>query len=176
MKHERWKCTKCGKCCSNQYVKMDLFEHELPLFPKSSYRPYIGYGPTKEDVTVFLWQLKTKRCPLYDDKQGCTEYHSRPLICKRFPFLEDGLDWSCSNVSRTKAYLTHPFDLVPVADYQRESSRIFADVQKKAEATNSKLWLYNHKKGKWKLLNMEKHLMDVFGEKVLPDNYYLKTS
>ncbi len=157
---QEWFCKKCGHCCKHQYTRMELNKDEIELFPKNSYLPYIGYGDSKSNVTVLLYKLIPKRCPLYNDDIGCTIYEDRPIICRRFPFNKDpnnphglGLDNGCKNAPQgqgmkivTKENMEDVFPLIEKFNKQTE------EMTKKF--FTSKFWLC--KNFKWRLITQKK--------------------
>jgi len=139
---------------------MEIYKDEIELFPKNSYLPYIGHGDSKSNVTVFLYKLIPKQCPLYDDDIGCTIYEDRPIICKRFPFNKDsnnpnelGLDNGCKNAPQGQ-------DMKMVtAENMENMLPIFEEFNKQTEEMTekfftSKLWLY--KNFKWRIITQKK--------------------
>jgi len=158
---EYWFCKKCGHCCKYQFTPMELYKDEIDLFPKERFIPYIGYGDSKSNVTILLYKLIGKRCPLYDDEIGCTIYENRPLICKRFPFNKDptnmqhgyGIDNGCRNSphgQNAKALSGEQMDAVlPILKAVDDQTAYIT-----SKYHTSKLWIY--KNFKWRLFNHTK--------------------
>lgn len=145
---EYWKCTKCGKCCTNQ-IQLELYKNEIDDFPKNRIIPYMGIGDTKDTIEIILFKLIGKRCPLYDEKVGCTIYENRPSICQRFPMNSGGIDKTCTSCPKDgKMIAVYPKDreMVSIGNY------VYKEVAEGYK--NSKIWLY--KKFKWRHQSEEK--------------------
>lgn len=154
MEYKFWKCNKCGKCCTNQKKRMDLFENELQYFPLQSYRKHVGVGKTKSNMKIVSYQLIPKRCPLYDKTIGCTIYENRPLVCRRFPYTLYGIDDSCANAPRVGT-------LMKVAEEDLNIVHVFneysLDITKQAmeEMGSKQMWILRNLK--WRPFDPVKH-------------------
>lgn len=144
---ELWECIRCGKCCTNQYNNMDIFAEEVYLFPKNKIKPKLGYGDSKDSITIFLYNLISKRCPLYKDDIGCSVYENRPLICKMFPLGQGGLDKGCVNAPKDgEAKGVFPKDTEIIDIWNQHAIELWKKPSK------SKVWLY--KNFKWRPFKM----------------------
>jgi len=147
-----WECLKCGKCCYNQWAQMELFHDEIKYFPKKIIKPYLGSGYTKDSIEIVLFKLIPKKCPLYDEKNGCTIYENRPRICKTFPFIANGIDKTCSAYPKNgEKVRVSPLDINKSDNRDMVRSMII-----NALKTKNKIWIY--KKFKWRQWN-ENHYM-----------------
>ncbi|MBD3353618.1 MAG: hypothetical protein GF364_19195 [Candidatus Lokiarchaeota archaeon] len=109
----RFKCTMCGKCCSDSSTFVNLtfldiirIKKFLNLTPQELLN-YVGFYTFKEDEvppkfmermmlnpvltergSAFLGLLKDdhSRCLFLGRDNKCTIYNSRPQICRAFPF------------------------------------------------------------------------------------------
>ena len=90
----KFKCTKCGKCCTgapgfvwlstNDVEKIASFlKISIPAFKKNYTRQVKNKTSLIEDsITFDCIFLKNKKCTIYE---------ARPLQCKAFPFWKDNL-------------------------------------------------------------------------------------
>ncbi len=108
---KKFRCLRCGRCCSSliigpisskdmaRIVRHD--ERSLKYF-----KNYIRYGEKSGMLMAFKIITNKKGnaggCAFYDPKRRrCTIYHSRPSICRAFPFRTDTLAWKhCEWVKR----------------------------------------------------------------------------
>ncbi len=96
----RFRCTKCGHCCTGEPGFVWVEEADLGAI--AEFR-----GETLEEVTG-LHTKKTPRgrslrekangdCVFYNRQQGCTIYPVRPTQCRTWPFWESNVttpeDW-----------------------------------------------------------------------------------
>lgn len=155
-----WECKKCGRCCKNQPGGIDLLPEEIKYFPKRSYKKHMGYGKTKSDITVTMYKLISKRCPLYDEKVGCTIYENRPRVCRSYPVTSairgTGIDVGCSNSPRDGNKKMVSEELMNMAI---ENDKITIRLCKEVIESGSKIWVSRN--FKWKLFNKEKRLKEL---------------
>jgi len=90
----KFKCKRCGKCCSN-IGNLALFEWEAERLKKYSVRikPSIVLESNGSRI-ILQWGLEgknKKHCPFLT-KRGCIIYEQRPLVCRSFPFMKSGFD------------------------------------------------------------------------------------
>ena len=84
----KFKCSRCGVCCSNLLSKVEdsnivfglyLTPKEVKYFPKDLVFPLFRKGDN-----IFAYQVGANICPnlFYNE---CRIYENRPLGCKTFP-------------------------------------------------------------------------------------------
>lgn len=107
----RFKCLRCGYCCSHLLTEtvlgklgLFLFPSELHFFPKDKIRPLYGAGSKGKSrprpEVVYAYQLETERCPWLDrNTNQCQIYKRRPQICRAFPFNGTVADFKCRAIS-----------------------------------------------------------------------------
>ena len=90
-----WQCKNCGDCCKNLIEDNEpdsgigLFPWEIQYFPKQNIEPFLGFGPSKDEIKVLQYSMKSgKVCPNYTTF-GCKIYNDRPLLCRTYPFVFD---------------------------------------------------------------------------------------
>ncbi len=114
----RFKCTSCGKCCSDPQTFVNLtFRDILNLqkglkVPTNELLQYIGfytynveeekdlmekmvYSPIiteKGKAFVGILRQEGSKCVFLNDENRCTIYHFRPKICRSFPFTYKIID------------------------------------------------------------------------------------
>ena len=82
---ERFRCTKCGRCCYTPGAGLYLDEGDMDRICQ-----HLGWSKKRllslcrYDRTAKVWALK-QPCPFYDPENGCTIYPARPLTCTRYP-------------------------------------------------------------------------------------------
>jgi len=150
-----WNCKRCGSCCIKLPKRLQLLNDEVEFFPKYSYENYLAGGFSKSDLKPIVYKLKKKRCPMYDEKVGCTIYENRPIVCKAFPVIINSLDGYCKNVKYEQGYSV-PSELIV---YAEERSKKFALLINNIRENNMKLWVY--KNSKWRIGN-KKDLLKLF--------------
>jgi Fe-S-cluster containining protein len=96
----RFRCTRCGNCCTGAPGYVWVNEEEIRQI--AQYR-----GEPVEQVSklyvrrvpggLSLREKATGECVMYDRKQGCTIYPTRPRQCRSWPFWESNVataqDW-----------------------------------------------------------------------------------
>jgi len=88
----KFKCKKCGRCCS-KIGSLALFEWEAERLKKYSVRIKPGIVLDLNGSKIILqWGLEgknKKQCPFLT-KRGCLVYNHRPLVCRSYPFMNSG--------------------------------------------------------------------------------------
>lgn len=75
---DRWKCTRCGKCCTSYAVELN--DEDLKRFSSSEIE-------ILEDGRRRLKRRDDSSCIFYDaEKRACRIYERRPDSCRTFPF------------------------------------------------------------------------------------------
>lgn len=96
-----FECLHCGRCCekiitTNYGISAGMYlkPSEKWLFRRypSAVVPYLGIARTgkSKPKRIICYQLAVEPCPLYDaDTKRCTQYESRPVACRAYPFSLD---------------------------------------------------------------------------------------
>ena len=84
----RFRCTRCGKCCTGEPGYVWVNEAELR-------------GESVEQVTALYTRLASRGrtlrekangdCVFFDRQAGCTVYEVRPRQCRTWPFWESNV-------------------------------------------------------------------------------------
>ena len=97
MKTYRWKCTRCGSCCTHTINETPLgtfgvflLPFETKLFPHQVIKPMYGVGKKGKSrprpAFIHAYQMTAQPCVWYNEKQRlCGLYDMRPLGCRQFP-------------------------------------------------------------------------------------------
>lgn len=119
----RFRCTRCGKCCTGAPGFVWINEEEVQAL--ADYRG----ASVEETLALFTRQVGRRRslkerangdCIFYDRTKGCTIYPVRPRQCRTWPF------WA-SNVATPEAWEktcevcpgSGQGDLIPVEEITR---------------------------------------------------------
>ena len=90
----RFKCTRCGNCCTGEPGFVWVNDEELAAI--ADYRN----EPVEEAATLYTSAVGTDRtlrekpngdCVFYDRSAGCTIYPVRPRQCRTWPFWESNV-------------------------------------------------------------------------------------
>lgn len=82
---ERFRCTRCGRCCYTPGAGLCLEKVDIDRICQ-----HLGWSRKRllslcrYDRTMKVWALK-QPCPFYDSETGCIIYAARPLTCTRYP-------------------------------------------------------------------------------------------
>jgi Fe-S-cluster containining protein len=96
----RFRCTRCGHCCTGEPGYVWVNSEEIAAIAKTR-------GETVEEVTALYtaqgYRGRTLRekangdCVFFEKDKGCTVYSARPRQCRTWPFWESNLrtpeDW-----------------------------------------------------------------------------------
>jgi len=95
----KFECECCGWCCKNfgdeKHKYLPLFEWEVDRYAKISEKKNIkiNFKPVQYlldeksgIVFVYLYGMTTEPCPFLE-KNKCSVYEDRAIICKQFPLL-----------------------------------------------------------------------------------------
>lgn len=97
-------CTRCGYCCSNtQSVQADGYCYGLYLTPAETqwFAPEAVVPLFKVGNDVTAYQLRDNRCPNLTADNLCSIYDHRPLACRAFPVIANGIvQGDCTFVQR----------------------------------------------------------------------------
>src|SRR5262245_23462814 len=90
----RFRCTRCGKCCTGEPGFVWVTDEEIAAL--AEFR-----GESVEEVTGLYTRLAGRRrtlrekangdCVFYDKTAGCTVYPARPRQCRTWPFWESNV-------------------------------------------------------------------------------------
>jgi Fe-S-cluster containining protein len=88
----RFRCTKCGICCGDTKKKTRhilLLKPEAEQIARTTSRPIPAFAEKIEDRTPYVYEMRKSpedgKC-IFLDKNRCTIYPLRPLICRFYPF------------------------------------------------------------------------------------------
>lgn len=94
----KFKCTKCGKCCFNNEIALNIYDvirlrHSLKkptyFILKNEYLNfYVGQHSGIPIVSINFINIEDsdmKACSFYDNKFGCIVHKDKPIICKLYP-------------------------------------------------------------------------------------------
>lgn len=91
----RFRCTRCGHCCTGEPGFVWVNDAELTAIARLR-------GETLEEVTtrhtrptrygLTLREKANGDCVFYDREAGCTIYSVRPRQCRTWPFWESNLE------------------------------------------------------------------------------------
>jgi Fe-S-cluster containining protein len=91
----RFRCTRCGKCCTGAPGFVWVTEDEVMAL--AEFR-----GEPREEVAGLYTRLSFRGptlrekangdCVFYDREKGCTVYPVRPRQCRTFPFWESNVE------------------------------------------------------------------------------------
>jgi Fe-S-cluster containining protein len=88
----RFRCTKCGICCGDTEEKTRhilLLKTEAEQIAKATLKPILAFAEKIENRTPYVYEMKKasedRKC-VFLDKNRCTIYLLRPLICRFYPF------------------------------------------------------------------------------------------
>src|SRR5258708_31787570 len=90
----RFRCTRCGNCCTGAPGFVWVNDAELEAI--AAFRA----EPVEELIAVSTKALDTRRslrekangdCIFFDGQQGCTIYPVRPRQCRTWPFWESNV-------------------------------------------------------------------------------------
>jgi Fe-S-cluster containining protein len=88
----RFKCTKCGICCGNTKEKTRhilLLKTEAEQIAAATQQPVSEFAVTVEDKAPYSYEMRKTaengKCAFLE-KNHCTIYSLRPLICRFYPF------------------------------------------------------------------------------------------
>ena len=105
----KYKCMKCGTCC------FDIPESDgvkrIPLYPEEVERmielarikniefqvieDLVFPDIVNQKILVLTYKIlfnKSKSCPFYDKKIGCTIHYSKPFACQAYPLSLKNID------------------------------------------------------------------------------------
>lgn len=74
----KYECEHCGRCCRKERVTVS---------PQDKSRNRKLSGAIQKNLIMGYSTLKLP-CPFISDENKCTCYLSRPLACRRYPFIE----------------------------------------------------------------------------------------
>ena len=112
----RFRCTKCGNCCTGEpgFVWVDEGEiKELAGFLKLTVGEFAAKYVRKARGRHSLIEFDNGDCVFYDAEKGCTVYSARPKQCRTWPFWNSNLEsadaWeevthSCPGAGHGKLY------------------------------------------------------------------------
>ena len=90
-------CRKCGTCCRNllEYINgvkagLLLTVKEIDLFPSEMISPKMAIGIAGPEQMI-CYQLSVDNCPYINEKSECRTYDKRPLMCRAFPYVLEGM-------------------------------------------------------------------------------------
>lgn len=107
----RFRCLKCGYCCSHiisetRFGKLGIFlmPKEAEWFPKDKISPLYAAGlkgrSRPRPREIFAYQLNVPFCPwLERTLQTCIMWHHRPLVCRSYPIRESSIHKPCRFVT-----------------------------------------------------------------------------
>jgi Fe-S-cluster containining protein len=88
----RFKCTKCGICCGNTQEKIRhilLLNRDAEQIAAATLQPISKFATKIEDKAPYGYEMKKTaengKC-IFLEKNQCTIYSLRPLICRFYPF------------------------------------------------------------------------------------------
>lgn len=158
---ELFRCLECGICCSDIFDDrggekrgLTLTPQEAQLFPKELIAPLAAFG-FQQPETIFLYQLKTKDCPLLDQNK-CSLYEKRPLLCRAFPLSQGGYSTKCRQFRFAKNF---PENFVKIVidwgktqlDAEKDVDAYIISSFKKYFAEGIASWSFDLATDKWKL-------------------------
>jgi Fe-S-cluster containining protein len=129
---------------------LPLTEKEADLFPKEAVSPKVATGTDKPE-NVILFQLNLGCCPNINDKNECTIYVNRPLMCQSFPIVAGAISNRCRvfNYRKTGLNYEEPYSM---STQIKASDRLEKYVQKKltkGSRSKQKIWEYDLKTKRW---------------------------
>lgn len=87
----RFRCTRCGNCCTGTpgFVWIDEKElRQLAAYRNESPEQVVAAYTRKEHRGLTLREKSNGDCVFYDRQLGCTVYEVRPRQCRTWPFWE----------------------------------------------------------------------------------------
>jgi Fe-S-cluster containining protein len=97
-------CRKCGTCCRNllEYINgvkagLLLTVKEIDLFPSEMISPKMAIGIAGPEK-IISYQLSVDTCPHINEKSECRIYGKRPLMCRAFPYVLEGMSRKCPEI------------------------------------------------------------------------------
>lgn len=154
-----FECLKCGTCCKNLLEELDgivggllLTADETKHFPYEMISPKMAIGVEKPEK-VIRYQLNVNDCPHIDEANNCRIYENRPLVCRAFPYDEEGFALKCKVFSHVKEgeFYTTEYSAAEI-DASSKLSRYFRNQEEKYRKKGSKKWEYDLRTKKWLFL------------------------
>jgi Fe-S-cluster containining protein len=139
----KFKCTRCGYCCSSQAIEFS--KDEVEKIKKATGKKDEELGERDEIFSKdSLLKPANKRCVFLNEKKLCDVYGSRPLSCRSFPFIinfiaEDkaviDVSHECVSIARQDAnVLDYDFDeFVRQSSLDRKGPKFYESNYKAAE-------------------------------------------
>jgi Fe-S-cluster containining protein len=90
----RFRCTRCGDCCTGAPGHVWVSEEELAAIADYRHEPVqqvIGLYARMAERGRSLREKANGDCVFFDRKAGCTIYSVRPRQCRTWPFWETNL-------------------------------------------------------------------------------------
>lgn len=98
----KFKCQKCAWCCKNfgKLGWLPVYDWEKDKLEEEANERGINLTFVPVDLIIdkrtnisicFQFGMKNEPCPFLDEKDECSIYDSRPLICKAYPLAKEVL-------------------------------------------------------------------------------------
>jgi hypothetical protein len=90
-KNVRFQCTRCALCCGDTEAKARrilLLKREAERISETTLRPVEDFACRTEGHEPYVYEMRktiSGECPFLE-KDTCTVYASRPLVCRFYPF------------------------------------------------------------------------------------------
>jgi Fe-S-cluster containining protein len=157
-----FECHRCGLCCRNLIETKNNFKRGLPLtekeaniFSKELVSPKLGIGIAEPNIVV-LYQLNVNVCPLINDKNECSKYEYRPLMCRSFPVVAGAISNRCRVFSYRQVGVSYiePFSMTKQLEASNKFTFYLQNRIKKYYQRNLKVWEYDLSTRKWVCLGL----------------------
>jgi len=112
--------------------------------------PKLAIGAAKPEVVV-LYQLNVNICPYIDDKNACSKYVERPLICRSFPIVAGAISNRCRVFSYRKVGVSYnePYSMTKQVEASEQLDAYTRNRMKKNRIKGLKIWEYDLAAEKW---------------------------
>jgi Fe-S-cluster containining protein len=90
----RFRCTRCGHCCTGEPGFVWVNDAELAAIAKHRHEPLdqiLGLYTRSTQRGLSLREKPNGDCVFYDKAHGCTIYAVRPRQCRTWPFWESNV-------------------------------------------------------------------------------------
>ncbi len=88
-KFRKFKCLRCGRCCS---LRVKLTNEDIKRLKKSGKKNFVEKGNWLKRINGYCMFLEIK-----NGKANCTVYDSRPKICRGWPLKRFTCDTRCKS-------------------------------------------------------------------------------